>query len=312
MREAFSCRRLLTLTGVGGIGKTRLAVRFACEQRPRLTGGVCFCDLESARTYEDIQMSVALSLGLESAVTEERIVHTLEGRGRTLLLLDNIEGAVAHAATAISRWLEVLSRARFLVTSRERLRLREEAVIELSPLGLPPQSDEATRLFVERARAAGALEFREAELRAIGDIVRKLDGNPLAIELAAARTALLEPTELLYRLSHRFDVLTHGARDGARRQRSLRAAIDWSWDLLSFAERLAFKQLSVFHADFDLRDAEGVLDLRGIEGAPSPLDVLQSLHDKSILVATRKGSSTRFALYESLREYAVERLMSGV
>ncbi len=280
--------RVVTLLGPAGIGKTRLATRIANEAGGRFAG-VWFAALAEARSESALVSTVAAALGDATA----DVGHALAGRGDVLLVLDNVEQVAASAAEVIGRWVRLAPRARFVVTSRERLRIESEACLELAPLD---ESDGA-RLFVDRAALArGRFSPDEAETRAIAELVRRLDGNPLAIELAAARTKLFAVTELLDRLGKRFELLTGGPRDRTPRQSSLRGAIDWSWDLLDDGERRALARCSVFHGGFLIDAAEAVLGTGG-------LALLESLVDKSLV--RRDG---RFALSETVREYAAERL----
>ena len=284
--------RLVTLLGPAGTGKTRLALRFA-ELHPKAR---C-CDLTDARDAAAVSDAV------------EAMVATLGDE--TLLVLDNCEH-VAHAvATVVPR---IPAGTRILVTSRERLRVPGERCFEVPPLGLPQRGDDATasealQLFLDRARLVRpdyALTAPDTEV--LVEILERLDGLPLAIELAAARMRVLSPQALLRRLSLRFDLLRSDARDATTRQRTLRGALDWSWDLLEPVEQSALAQCSVFRSGFTLEAAEAVLDLSPHVGAPATLEVIESLCDKSLVRTLPRAGDVRFGLYECIREYAAERL----
>ncbi len=283
--------RVVTLLGPAGIGKTRLATRVAHDAHDVVGRfeGVWFVALAEARTESAFLATVAAALGDSTA----DVGHALAGRGDVLVVLDNVEQVASEAAENVARWASMAPKARFLVTSRERLRIESEACLELAPLEL----QDAARLFVERAAIArGRFTPDEAESRAITELVRRLDGNPLAIELAAARTKLFSAPELLARIDKRFELLTGGPRDRTPRQGSLRGAIDWSWELLSEGEKRALARCAVFRGGFSVEAAEAVL---GDVGA------LESLVDKSLV---RHGVGGRFALDETVRDYAALRL----
>jgi predicted ATPase/class 3 adenylate cyclase/Tfp pilus assembly protein PilF len=295
--------RLVSLLGMGGCGKTRLATRFGWAWMGDYPGGVWFCDLAPARTLEGLLSAVAqgleVPLGQDDAVLQ--LGHAIAGRGRCLLILDNFEQLSRHAEATIGRWLERAGQAHFLVTTREVLGIPGEAALALPPL---PAADAAT-LFLRRAAAARRnFEPGPDELADIATLVKLLDGLPLAIELAAARARTLTPRALLARMSERFKLL---ASSGGRhdRQATLRAAFDWSWDLLNAAEKMALAQLSVFEGGFTLEAAEGVIDLQPVADAPWTLDVIHSLVDKSFV---RPNGDERFDLLVSVQAYAEEHL----
>ena len=262
--------RLVTVKGTGGAGKTRFARRFAHRHREELAGGAWFIDLTEARTPKGLLHATAMALEVplggedfDGMVT--KVGHAISGRGPVLLVLDNFEQVVQHASVTVGPWLKMAPEASFLVTSRERLRLEGEQVFALEPL---PEAD-GVALFELRARAAGASLGEDPQTRtAITRIVTALDGLPLAIELAAARAVLLSPTQLLERLSERFELLRGGRRGDTDRQSSLVGLIDWSWDLLEPWEQAALAQLSVFRDGFFMEAAEAVLDLSAWRDAP--------------------------------------------
>ena len=303
--------RLLTVLGPGGMGKTRLVRRYARAWLGDWPGGVAFCDLSEARTPEGIHFAVALALGvaLSRADPALQLGHAIAGRGRCLLILDNFEQVQRHAEATVGRWLDRAPQAHFVVTSRERLQLAGEQVLTLQPLAF---GGDAMRLFEVRARAQQpGFAIDESSRAVVAQIVRLLDGLPLALELAAARAGMLSPAQLLTRLKDRFSLLA-GARGPVARQATLEAAIDWSWDLLTPWEQAALAQCSVFEGGFRLEAAEAVLDLGRWREAPPALDVIQSLVHKSLLRAWwPRPASLRiditepfFGMYLSIHEYA--------
>jgi predicted ATPase/class 3 adenylate cyclase len=320
--------RLVTILGPGGMGKTRLATHFGSTQlssQQRWSGGVWLCVLTEATTAGDICHVVGQALGVDfphggkEGDPSEQIGRALAGRGQVLLILDNMEHLMRHASATLGRWMVLAPDTRFLVTSREAMRLPGEWVLDLAPLGLPADHEtsleaisrsDAVRLFVQRAQAAqGDFVLTAEEAPKVSEIVRRLDGIALAIELAAARTPVLGVAQIRERLSRRFELLRAGRRDASARQATLRGAIDWSWNLLEPAERQALAQCAVFHGGFTLEAAEAVLALP--PDSLDVLDVIQSLRTKSLLRTAPAGDLTgerRLTLYESVREYASERL----
>ena len=311
--------RLVTLMGPGGTGKTRLSTRYAAVHMEEFTredgGGVWFVDLTEARVLDGIcaavghALNVPLTTGKTAADTLDQLGRAIAGLGRVLIVLDNFEQVIAHAPETVGRWMEMAPESRYLVSSQERLRLPGEAIYELKPL---PLDSDAVELFVQRAKAVRRdYSLSEQDAPIVAEIVRELDGIPLAIELAAARMGVLSAAKLLERLPRRFDLLGGARRDATARQATLRGAIDWSWNLLQPWEKDALAQASVFHGGFGLEAAEEVLDLSAHENAPWPLDVVQSLRDKSLLRAwepIETPGELRFGMYTNIREYAAERL----
>jgi predicted ATPase/DNA-binding SARP family transcriptional activator len=283
--------RLLTLTGPGGIGKTRLALALAAQ-----LGGAVFVDLSSVLQPSLVASSIAAALGLRQW-RGQAVVDALEqhlGERETLLVLDSFE-QVAAEAPLLSRLLGASPGLQLLVTSRSVLRVSGEHELSLGPL----DRESALALFRARARAADpSYAVSEDEERSVREICRRLDGLPLAIELAAARANLLSPEALERHLAQGLDVLSAGRRDAPARHRTLRATMDWSWELLEEAERLAFRRLGVFVGGFTVDAVDAVL------GGPS-VARLGSLADKSLV---RREPGNRFRLLDTVREYALERL----
>lgn len=300
--------RLLTLVGLGGTGKTRLATHYGWSSLHRWPGGVWFCDMSEARSREDVVGAMATALGVPLG-KEDPIVqlsHAIAGRGRCLMLLDNFEQVAPHADT-LERWVERATEGRFLVTSRERLRLPGETVLELEPLDPRTQG---VQLFEVRAREHRAGFVLEPSTRAqVEEVVEKLEGFPLAIELAAARLRLLSLDQLRDRLQDRFGVLSGGKRG---RHGALRTTLEWSWDLLASWEQSVLVQASVFQGGFTLEAAEAVVNLAGLGENRSVLDGIGSLVDKSWLEVRTSAGSPRFHMYATVHEYAAEKLLTRI
>ena len=315
--------RLLTLTGPGGTGKTRLALRAAADQVDRFDDGVFFVDLSAVRATEDVPAAIARAVGL-SETSGQPMLEELKGRLRrqqTLLLLDNFEQVTTAGPMAVEL-LEDSQGLRLLVTSREALRVRPEHLFPVPPLSLPGAVPdrrsaaelagcEAVQLFVERAQAVRA-DFRltEDNADAVADICRRLDGLPLAIELATARLNLFSPEALRDRLGSRLRLLRGGARDLPARQQTLRATIEWSYQLLEAGEQRLFELLSGF-SGAGLEAVEAVAgELDRLTGTRlDVLDGLASLVDKSLVrQADAAAEEPRVVMLETIGEYAAERL----
>jgi predicted ATPase len=295
--------RLVSVLGMGGSGKTRLAMRFGWNWLGDYPGGVWFCDLSQARSLGGIVHAVAAALDVPLSEDDPviQLGHAIAGRGRCLVILDNFEQVSRHAEETLGRWLNRASDARFIITTREVLGLAGEETLALPPL--PP--DDAAALFVRRAEVdRTTLQPSADDAATIAQLVVLLDGLPLAIELAAARVRVMPPHMLLARMGERFKLLS-SARGRQERQATLRATFDWSWDLLSMSDKVALAQLSVFEGGFTLEAAEAVLDLSAHGDAAWPADAVHSLVDKSFV---RPVSGARFDLLMSVKEYAAEQL----
>ena len=305
--------RLVTLTGPGGTGKTRLALQAAAEAVERFPNGVWLVALEGVRDPELFLPTIAQALGLrESGSTplEDELKEHLVGRN-VLFVLDNFE-QLLEAAPAVNGLLDASPGVRVIATSRAPLRLAAEHVFPVPPLPVPdatmsPSLDavsryEAVQLFVERAKAvAPTFAVTSENAPAVAELCARLDGLPLAIELAAARVKLLPPQALLARLGRRLELLRGGARDRPERQQTLRAALDWSFELLDEERRRLFARLSVFAGGFRLDAAEAVCD--------ADLDGVEALLEHSLLrTELRPDGEARFSMLESIRDYARERL----
>jgi predicted ATPase/class 3 adenylate cyclase len=311
--------RLLTLTGPGGTGKTRLALQLAAESLDDFSDGCFFVTLAPISDPGLVTATIAQTLAVRERPGEtldETLADYLRDR-QLLLLLDNFEQVLA-GAPAVSALLGAAPRLKVLVTSRAPLRISGEHELAVPPLRLPdllelPELDaltqyEAVELFVERAVAVKAdFALTNQNAPAVAEICVCLDGLPLAIELAAARVRALPPSTLLERLGHRFDFLTSGLVDAPARQQTLRAAIDWSYALLDEPEQRLFGQLSVFLRSWDLEGAEAVAD-PGV----SAIDVLASLVENSLVrpIEDPEGGA-RYFMLETIREYASERLAAS-
>jgi predicted ATPase/class 3 adenylate cyclase len=310
--------RLLTLTGPGGIGKTRLALQAAAELAERFRDGVYWASLASLRDGNLLAATVAQTLGLREEPGEpigDTLAHYLAGK-QILLLLDNLEHLVDDARTVAAQLLRVASGITVLGTSREALRIGGEQLYDVPPLAMPDVDDNAAMrsdavvLFTARAQAASpGFALTDANAGAVAEIVRRLDGLPLAIELAAARVRVLPPATLLERLDDRLRLLTTGAHDAEERQRTLRATIEWSYDLLTSEEQTLFQRLGVFVGGCRIDAAEAVCDDSRGELELDLLDGISSLLDKSLLRRRDDpDGQARYWMLATIREFANDRL----
>jgi predicted ATPase/class 3 adenylate cyclase len=314
--------RLVTLVGPGGTGKTRIALHTAAELGDEFADGVFVVFLASLQEPALVLDAIATTLGLRprgGETVEDALVSYLAERN-VLLLLDNFEHLLGAAPT-VSRMLATAPRLSLLITTREPLHVTAERVFDIGPLSVPSSEasspagvleHDAVALFVERATAAKAdFELDAGNLDAVAEICIRLDGLPLAIELAAARLRAFSPTAILTRLDQRLALLTGGARDADERQRTLRDTIAWSHDLLSPHERTLFARLAVFASGCRPSEAEAVCNIDG-DIEIDTLDGLTSLVDKSLLrVREDHDGEPRFWMLETIREYAFERLQDA-
>jgi predicted ATPase len=318
--------RLVTLTGPGGVGKSRLAVEAARRLGSGFADGVRFVELASVPSADLVAPAIAAGLGLTTSAGQllADLVSFLRAR-RLLLVLDNFEH-VTGAAPLLAELLAAAAGAVVLATSRVVLRLSGEHEFPVPPLPVPPagagrdavelQVYASVALFAERAHAAAPdFELTAGNTAAVAEICRRLDGLPLAIELAAARVRLLPPQTLAARLGQRFALLTGGPRDVPERQRTLRNTLDWSFGLLSVAEQAMLARLGVFAGTFGLPAVEAVCGTGDAATDPAQaaqvMDTLGSLVDSSLVQGQTRDGEPRFVLLETIREYALERLSDG-
>jgi predicted ATPase/class 3 adenylate cyclase/DNA-binding CsgD family transcriptional regulator len=317
--------RLLTLTGPGGTGKTRLGLQVAAELSDRFADGVFFVNLAPLSDPDLVIPAAAQALEIKE-IGGQPIFELLKAslrEKRMLLMLDNFEQVVS-AALQVAELLAACPKLKILVTSRMALHVSTEQEFAVPPLALPDlkrlpdlvvlSQYEAVALFIQRARAVKSdFQVTNATAPAVAEICVRLDGLPLAIELAAARSKVLPPQALLARLGQRLAVLTSGARDVPERQKTLRNTIEWSYHLLDAAEQRLFRRLSVFVGGCTLEAVESVCSALGDgDGAVSVLDVLASLIDKSLLQQVeQEGAEPRLVLLETIREYELECLMTS-
>jgi predicted ATPase/class 3 adenylate cyclase len=311
--------RLLTLTGPGGIGKTRLALQAAAEQIDRFEDGVYFVDLSNVRDSGSAFEVIARTLDVGRS-GDESPLGTLKAAVRDqhiLLLLDNFE-QVIEAADGVAELLQSCGQLKLLVTSREALRVRGEHLFTVPPLSLPHEGAgssaldlteyEAVRLFVERAREASpGFALSEDNAAAVTEICARLDGLALAIELAAARLRLFSPQEVRDRLQTRLELLRGGPRDQPARQRALRDTIEWSYELLGGEERAIFEVLSLF-TPACVESVEEVVKRVDLLRAVDVVERLMSLVDKSLVRSVAAPGRPQLSMLETIREYAAERL----
>ncbi len=310
--------RLVTLTGPGGVGKTRLGLRAAALSPEEFADGVAFVSLGALDDPQLVANAIAGALGLAEAGDRTPLDRVLThlGERQTLLLLDGFEQLLG-AAPLIADLLSACPQLKLLVTSRAALAVAGEHEFRVPPLALPPAAEDqpdpqallgfpAASLFLQRAEAVER-EFHVTpqRARAVAEICRRLDGLPLAIELAAARVRLLPPEAMVARLDHRLELLTGGRRDVPRRQQTMRATVVWSYDLLAPAQQRLFRLLSVFAGGFTLEAVEFIAsDLH--DGRENVLEVVESLLAQSMLVRLGADGEARVGMLETLQEYAAE------
>jgi len=308
-------RRLVTLVGAGGIGKTRLSIAVAEAALPRFADGVWFVDLAVLSDAALVPNAVAQALGIaedaQRPVTES-LAEALSNRA-LLIVLDNCEHVAGACAELVFRLLSSCPGLSVLATSRQALDVAGEQVYRVPSLAVPsvssenPMEYEAVRLFVDRAvRVDSGFRLQARNVPEVVEICRELDGIPLAIEMAAARLRSLSVSEIHTRLSDRFRLLKSGNRGALPRQQTLRATIDWSYDQLSDVERDLLRQVSVFVGGWTVEAAEAVAS-----GVDEVEDLLGSLVDKSLAIAETQGERTRYRLLETVKQYAQYRLVEG-
>jgi predicted ATPase/class 3 adenylate cyclase len=316
VRALVESRRLVTLTGAGGSGKTRLALQVAAELLDGSGEGVWLAELAAVSDGDVVPAAVCEALGIgeqPGRAVLDRLLDALAFQS-VLLVLDNCEHLIGACAKTADAILRRCPGVHLLVTSREPLGIGGEAIYRVPSLSLPdpgdpaPASCDAIALLAERAREQGVdLAFDEETLPLMVSVCRRLDGLPLAIELAAARLRSLSLAGLQDRLDQRFRLLTGGSRTALARQQTLRATVDWSYSLLNPAEKSLLRVLSVFAESFDLDAVEGVCGGGDIE-AFDAADLLGSLVDKSLVMAEAAGDALRYRLLETIRQFAAERL----
>src|SRR5438067_1721427 len=314
-----AAHRLVTLTGAGGIGKTRLGLEVARHLLPKFADGVWVIELAPLSDPDFVPVTVATALGLDltdNVVSPERVANALASK-QLLLVLDNCEHLVGAAASMAEALLRANPAARVIATSREPLRAEGECLYRVPPLAVPAEGGRdaedplrygAVRLFVARARAAAPHFSADGQVAAvIAAICRHLDGIPLAIELAAARTNTLGVEELASRLDDCFDLLTGGRRTALPRHQTLRATLDWSYQLLPELERVVLRRLAIFAGGFTLQAASTVAAIGEIASADI-VDCAANLVAKSLLAADLGGATGWYRLLETTRAYALEKL----
>jgi non-specific serine/threonine protein kinase len=317
LRQLIADQRIVTLAGSGGSGKTRLAIELANEMQLERRQTVWFIDLSAITDPGLVIQAVAGSLGVAVPDTTGDAIANRLRDSTGILLMDNCEHVAAACAGLVASIAAKSREVRFLLTSREPLRIPGEHIWRVQPLSMPPigagidavTQTESVRLFLDRARSAiSTFEIDEANCAAISEVCRRLDGLPLSIELAAARVGFLSPAQIASRLDDRFSLLVADSPLGPTRQRTLRATLQWSYELLPATERTLFRRLAVFNGTFNLEAAEAVC---GFDPVPSSqvLMVLGQLVDKSLVtVGSTTRNEPRYRLLDSTRTYAAELL----
>ena len=316
LRKKLSSARVVSLVGPGGVGKTRLAIRAATDLSRGFRNGAWLVELAEVQDPALVGNAVMAALDLrDQAATEPfALLRTYLADKELLLLLDNCEHLLEAVGELVNEVVRASPGARVMATSREPLDVPGEHVLPIPPLELPTadggrlEQNEAVMLFVERAAAAsGTFDLTASNRSAVADVCRRLDGLPLAIELAAVRTRALSVEQILERLSDRFSLLVGGGRAALPRHQTLQTTIEWSHDLLSAAERTLLRRLCVFAGRFTLEDVEGICPSDEL-AAGSVLDSLSSLVDRSLVIKEDARGQACYRLHETMREYAVLKL----
>jgi predicted ATPase/class 3 adenylate cyclase len=312
VKRLLAATRLLTLTGAGGCGKTRLSLQVGADLLDTFPGGVWFVELAALSDSSRVPRALAVAMSVReqrSKPTLTSIADTVRNK-RVLMILDNCEHLIASCAEAAETLLHACPNLRIMASSREVLGIAGETVWRVPSL----MQREAIRLFCDRVTAiAPAFTFNEQNGSSVIQICQRLDGIPLAIELAAARVKVLHIDQIASRLNDRFRLLTGGSRTALARHRTLRAAIEWSYDLLSDAERELLRRISVFAGGFTLEAAESICS--DIEDAHSPaqdsLDLLSHLVEKSLVMVERTEYEAIYSLLDTVRQYSRDRLLES-
>ncbi|WP_148294058.1 winged helix-turn-helix domain-containing protein [Azospirillum sp. B4] len=312
-------RRLVTLVGAGGIGKTTVALALSRRLAADEDVGVSFVDLSPVTDAPRLPATLAAGLGLAPSLSDDGIADAIQALrdGRQFLVVDNCEHLVEAAAALVERLLKACPALTILATSREPLRAEGEWVHRLASLSVPPiavtdpeeiRRHSAVAMFLDRAAAGDGLELTAEAVAAVAAICRRLDGIPLAIELAAARTGRLDVQALMAALNERFTILGRGRRTAPPRQETLRATLDWSFDLLQTAERTVLSRLSVFRGSFDIRAAMAIAASDDIDEL-AVMDAVSELVAKSMVALETVNGETRYSLLAITRQYAHDRLV---
>jgi predicted ATPase/DNA-binding CsgD family transcriptional regulator len=323
IKKKLTTARLVSLVGPGGVGKTRLAIRIGTDLGRGFAAGawlIALADVRDAGLVANVAVA-ALDLRDQAAMEPLQILVSYLEDKQLLLVLDNCEHLIDAAAALVAEVLRAAPGVRVITTSREPLQVHGEHVVQVPPLELPPGDgsvtlsqlghNEAVMLFIERAVAAsGTFELTDSNQTAVVQLCRRLDGLPLAIELAAVRTRVLTAEQILERLTDRFALLTGGGRAALPRHQTLQTTIDWSYDLLSGGEQTLLRRLCVFAGRFTLEDVESVCTFDDLS-APEVLDMLTSLVDKSLVTKEDVKSIACYRLHETMREYATLKLRGG-
>ncbi len=316
IRKKLTLARLLSLVGPGGVGKTRLALRAAADHGRAFADGAWVVELAEVRDESFVPDAVLAALDLrdQTAMKPSRILAADLRSRQLLLVLDNCEHLIGAVAALVAELLRAAPKLTVITTSREPLQVPGEQVIPIPPLQVPAEDErqpldrlrqnEAVMLFCERAASAsGSFELTSSNQAAVVALSRRLDGLPLALELAAVRTRVLSVEQILDRLTDRFALLTGGGRAALPRHQTLRTTIDWSYDLLTAPEQTLFRRLCLFAGRFTLEDVESVCTSQDVPGIGA-LNLLSTLVDKSLVTKEDVRGIACYRLHETLREYA--------